>query len=155
MEGGQAEGGETELLLSSERLSSDSPVMWPDQQHFCKHRLPMFLSHHSFSPSSWRLQSFGEGILTPPPLNSFPLSISLQLHLIGSSMSPEMTWLPSMVSYGYLHLHCLPVAVETELASLTPAQLMEKIRGLQNLAYQLGVEEGKSHDLPLLLECLL
>ena len=36
MEGGQVEGGETELLLSSERLSSDSPVMWPDQQHFCK-----------------------------------------------------------------------------------------------------------------------
>ena len=31
----------------------------------------------------------------------------------------------------------------TELASLTPAQLMEKIRALQNMAYQLGVEEGR------------
>ena len=34
------------------------------------------------------------------------------------------------------------IAMETELASLTPAQLMEKIRALQNMSYQLGVEEG-------------
>ena len=27
---------EADVLLSSERLSSDSPVMWPDQQHFCE-----------------------------------------------------------------------------------------------------------------------
>ena len=27
---------ENDVLLSSERLSNDSPVMWPDQQHFCK-----------------------------------------------------------------------------------------------------------------------
>ena len=30
----------------------------------------------------------------------------------------------------------------TEFASLTHAQLMEKVRALQNLAYRLGVEEG-------------
>ena len=24
-----------DVLMSSERLSNDSPVMWPDQQHFC------------------------------------------------------------------------------------------------------------------------
>ena len=30
-----------------------------------------------------------------------------------------------------------------EFASLTHAQLMEKVRALQNLAYRLGVEEGK------------
>ncbi|KAK2140076.1 hypothetical protein LSH36_1492g00009 [Paralvinella palmiformis] len=29
-----------------------------------------------------------------------------------------------------------------EFASLTTAQLLEKVRGLQNLAYQLGMEEG-------------
>ena len=28
---------EADALLSSERLSNDSPVMWPDQQHFCEH----------------------------------------------------------------------------------------------------------------------
>ena len=48
----------------------------------------------------------------------------------------------SMLSY---LLVVIPVFVPmvTELASLTPAQLMEKIRALQNMAYQLGVEEGK------------
>jgi len=30
-----------------------------------------------------------------------------------------------------------------EFASLTHSQLMEKVRALQNLAYQLGVEEAK------------
>lgn len=40
-------------------------------------------------------------------------------------------------------LFCIIVVMVTELASLTPAQLMEKIRGLQNMAYQLGIEEGK------------
>lgn len=30
-----------------------------------------------------------------------------------------------------------------ELASLTPTQLLAKIRQLQNLAYQLGLEEGE------------
>jgi hypothetical protein len=29
-----------------------------------------------------------------------------------------------------------------EFGSLTTSQLMEKIRGLQNLAYQLGLDEG-------------
>lgn len=29
-----------------------------------------------------------------------------------------------------------------EFGSLTTAQLMEKVKGLQNLAYQLGLEEG-------------
>lgn len=31
-----ARESENDVLLSSERLSNDSPVMWPDQQHFCK-----------------------------------------------------------------------------------------------------------------------
>lgn len=30
-----------------------------------------------------------------------------------------------------------------ELGSLTTAQLLEKVRGLQNLAYQLGLEESE------------
>jgi len=30
----------------------------------------------------------------------------------------------------------------SEFGSLTTSQLMEKIRGLQNLAYQLGLDEG-------------
>lgn len=43
------------------------------------------------------------------------------------------------------------VAMVTELASLTPAQLMEKIRALQNMAYQLGVEEGMFVTMVILL----
>ena len=33
--------------------------------------------------------------------------------------------------------------VSTEFGSLTTSQLMEKVKGLQNLAYQLGLDEGK------------
>ena len=44
--------------------------------------------------------------------------------------------------------------METELASLTPVQLMEKIRGLQNLAYQLGVEEGKAGVCAIYTRCM-
>ena len=33
------EGGEADALLSSERLSNDSPVMWPDQHHFCEQEI--------------------------------------------------------------------------------------------------------------------
>ena len=33
-----------------------------------------------------------------------------------------------------------------EFGSLTTAQLMEKVRGLQNLAYQLGLEEGEANS---------
>lgn len=32
-----------------------------------------------------------------------------------------------------------------ELGSLTTANLMEKVKGLQNLAYQLGLEECEYH----------
>jgi hypothetical protein len=32
----EEEESEADVLLSSERLSNDSPVMWPDQQHFCE-----------------------------------------------------------------------------------------------------------------------
>lgn len=33
-----------------------------------------------------------------------------------------------------------------EFGSLTQAQLLEKVRALQNLAYRLGVEEGKKKN---------
>lgn len=33
-------------------------------------------------------------------------------------------------------------SVLIEFGSLTQAQLLEKVRALQNLAYQLGIEEG-------------
>lgn len=36
------------------------------------------------------------------------------------------------------------ISMVQELGSLTPAQLLDKVRQLQNLAYQLGLEEGES-----------
>ena len=44
------------------------------------------------------------------------------------------------------HTVFISVSMVAELASLTPAQLMEKIRALQNMAYQLGVEEGERRE---------
>ena len=38
-----------------------------------------------------------------------------------------------------------------ELGNLTPAQLLDKIRKLQNLAYQLGLEEGKWSNYVLII----
>lgn len=40
-----------------------------------------------------------------------------------------------------MHQFCVSIP---EFGSLTTSQLMEKVRGLQNLAYQLGLEEGRS-----------
>lgn len=37
----------------------------------------------------------------------------------------------------------MPCNHSAELGSLTTANLMEKVKGLQNLAYQLGLEECK------------
>jgi hypothetical protein len=34
-----------------------------------------------------------------------------------------------------------------EFGSLTTAQLREKVKGLQNLAYQLGLEEGTCYQM--------
>lgn len=61
MEAGAGES-ESDVLLSSERLSNDSPVMWPDQQHFCKSNSPLLLVHLSMvcCVCSWRLQSSGK-----------------------------------------------------------------------------------------------
>lgn len=44
-----------------------------------------------------------------------------------------------MVKIGtWTHVCCF---LSVELGSLTTANLMEKVKGLQNLAYQLGLEE--------------
>lgn len=39
-----------------------------------------------------------------------------------------------------------PFYPSVELGSLTTANLMEKVKGLQNLAYQLGLEECEYHE---------
>ncbi|XP_076777806.1 protein lin-52 homolog isoform X1 [Arvicanthis niloticus] len=40
-----------------------------------------------------------------------------------------------------------------ELGSLTTANLMEKVRGLQNLAYQLGLDEYASSSQQIVISC--
>lgn len=44
---------------------------------------------------------------------------------------------------GYMTLRTFFLDPVVELGSLTTANLMEKVKGLQNLAYQLGLEECK------------
>ena len=45
-----------------------------------------------------------------------------------------------LVKYRFSYWSC---SASAELGSLTTANLMEKVKGLQNLAYQLGLEECK------------
>lgn len=81
-----------ELLVSNEKLTSDSPVMWPDHNFF-----------GDFNPL----------LLSPAP--------------------PK--WLVEVEKEDNQMMN--------EFGSLTQSQLMDKVRALQNLAYQLGVEEAK------------
>lgn len=61
-------------------------------------------------------------------------SLYMIIHLgVGASYGNKRSFLSR--PFGF-NLHWL------EFGSLTTAQLMEKVRGLQNLAYQLGLEEG-------------
>lgn len=39
--------------------------------------------------------------------------------------------------------YCHLLSHDIEFGSLTQVQLMEKVKALQNMAYRLGVEEGK------------
>ena len=39
-------------------------------------------------------------------------------------------------------MSCFSFLFSVEFGSLTTSQLMEKVRGLQNLAFQLGLDEG-------------
>ena len=42
-------------------------------------------------------------------------------------------------------MHLKHLLLYVEFGSLTTSQLMEKVRGLQNLAFQLGLDEGMFH----------
>lgn len=53
--------------------------------------------------------------------------------ILGSSLPDIIGCGPAIMVMLFYHL---------EFGSLTQAQLMEKVRALQNMAYQLGVEEG-------------
>lgn len=54
--------------------------------------------------------------------------------------------MPDMDMYlFFVFVYLFVLFVVSELGSLTTANLMEKVKGLQNLAYQLGLEECKSH----------
>ena len=48
---------------------------------------------------------------------------------------------PPLKNYSLLNVYTFSSA---EFGSLTTSQLMEKVRGLQNLAFQLGLDEGMS-----------
>ena len=58
----------------------------------------------------------------------------LQTFSSGSSAAGKPKWMKD--------LEADDISMVQELGGLTPAQLLDKIRQLQNLAYQLGLEEG-------------
>lgn len=55
-------------------------------------------------------------------------------------LSNGITFAETSYTLSFHYSSCYP---SVELGSLTTANLMEKVKGLQNLAYQLGLEECK------------
>lgn len=121
----------------------------------------LVVGNHTFSIQVILIKSFKRGFIFSYILQ-YLASLTLTLfHPWKAATRPRNGWRISrrMTSQYYkvpvlfqpiwsLHLQChiFPFAGcwFLELASLTTAQLMEKVRGLQNLAYQLGLDEGTS-----------
>ncbi|KAL4237326.1 Protein lin-52 [Mactra antiquata] len=93
----QSGGGESDQLLSFEKLDRASPDLWPEQipgvSEYAAEKLP---SSRTNSPPKWMADLENDDI-----------------NLL------------------------------QEFGSLTTSQLMEKVRGLQNIAYQLGLDEAR------------
>ena len=67
------------------------------------------------------------------------LSFTIMKGLLGEH---KILW--GMVKYTIWRMHWKHLLfLYLEFGSLTTSQLMEKVRGLQNLAFQLGLDEGK------------
>uniref|UniRef100_A0A8B9DGZ7 Protein lin-52 homolog n=1 Tax=Anser cygnoides TaxID=8845 RepID=A0A8B9DGZ7_ANSCY len=116
-------------LLSFEKLDRASPDLWPEQREF------------------WGfLGGGGEPRRGALPLPA-PLTAALSLAVPGvaefaaSFKSPITSSPPKWMA----ELENDDIDMLKELGSLTTANLMEKVRGLQNLAYQLGLDEWRGH----------
>ncbi|KAF6022857.1 lin52 [Bugula neritina] len=69
-----------------------------------------------------------------PGVNEFAAMGGLSNSYPGSSASNKPKWMNE--------LETEDISMVQELGNLTPAQLLDKVRQLQNLAYQLGLDEA-------------
>ncbi|KAM6444831.1 protein lin-52 homolog isoform 3-T3 [Rhynochetos jubatus] len=131
-----ADGTDLEAsLLSFEKLDRASPDLWPEQ-------LPGVAE---FAAS---FKSVSERFLRLPPSRVvvvdllFPrggfTSLFCKVRL-DDPFSPITSSPPKWMA----ELENDDIDMLKELGSLTTANLMEKVRGLQNLAYQLGLDESR------------
>uniref|UniRef100_A0A8C5T4S0 Protein lin-52 homolog n=1 Tax=Malurus cyaneus samueli TaxID=2593467 RepID=A0A8C5T4S0_9PASS len=75
----------------------------------------------------------------PPP----PTGADLEQRKSGGPAAPGLTPITSSPPKWMAELENDDIDMLKELGSLTTANLMEKVRGLQNLAYQLGLDESR------------
>ncbi|KAJ6661319.1 hypothetical protein lerEdw1_015457 [Lerista edwardsae] len=118
-------------LLSFEKLDRASPDLWPEQ-------LPGVAEFAASFKSVIILFVFQQPITSSPPkwmaeLENDDIDMLKGESLSVSDKNPTKVW----------QLLLNQILFALELGSLTTANLMEKVRGLQNLAYQLGLDECK------------
>ncbi|KPP70877.1 protein lin-52-like, partial [Scleropages formosus] len=113
-------------LLSFEKLDRASPDLWPEQREYT--RWPKGLRRHISSR-----------VLTLVYMSPvfFVSKVPGVAEFAASFKSPITNSPPKWMA----ELENDDIEMLKELGSLTTANLMEKVKGLQNLAYQLGLEE--------------
>uniref|UniRef100_A0A8C3JI52 Protein lin-52 homolog n=1 Tax=Calidris pygmaea TaxID=425635 RepID=A0A8C3JI52_9CHAR len=126
-------------LLSFEKLDRASPDLWPEQR---KSGGPAALCRRG-----GRGRSVGPGgcvcvVLPPSPPAALGCLFAVPgvAEFAASFKSPITSSPPKWMA----ELENDDIDMLKELGSLTTANLMEKVRGLQNLAYQLGLDECDS-----------
>ncbi|KAM6444832.1 protein lin-52 homolog isoform 4-T4 [Rhynochetos jubatus] len=126
-----ADGTDLEAsLLSFEKLDRASPDLWPEQLPGVAEFAASFKSPITSSPPKWMAELENDDIdmlkvtsLTDPALPTYR-----------GCLPWFEKWHEALGGHQVMAL---------ELGSLTTANLMEKVRGLQNLAYQLGLDESR------------
>ncbi|MXQ91476.1 hypothetical protein E5288_WYG004622 [Bos mutus] len=108
-------------LLSFEKLDRASPDLWPEQLPGVAEFAASFKSPITSSPPKWMAE------IERDDIDMLKARVCNPCELLQERNGIEVN---DSVS---------------ELGSLTTANLMEKVRGLQNLAYQLGLDESKAH----------
>ncbi|KAG1683675.1 Protein lin-52 [Nymphon striatum] len=112
-------------LYSLEKLDRSSPDLWPEQ---------IFLSLEFVLIISKLCDPFvikiGFNIFSVPGVAEFAA-----IHGSPNNNKPKPKWRQDLQPEDVNTLH--------SFGSLTAANLMDKVRGLQNLAYQLGLEEAR------------
>ncbi|XP_076061816.1 protein lin-52 homolog [Oratosquilla oratoria] len=103
-------------LMSLEKMDRTSPDLWPEQNN--EHCLLSLEKLDRTSPDLWPEQI--PGVYEFAPLSS-------------PQMSPSMEVAPDLEDQNLLY----------QLSYRTPLEIIDEVKRLQNIAYQLGLEEAK------------